>query len=219
MERLRRAVALRSYRSILISSGNARLTDSAVRTKSPRVARPLMGGWKDSSRSSASKEVEARFVDSVAASATSANVCACSIKMILVARICASSSSARAALRAYSSVTESVALPAISNANLSTRSLSCTSAVLPAARPCRYELRHVRRLPPLDRGPVLLRALRRLAAICRSVTMRLSRGRRLFRRMLECHDLTVDEPVAGFAESSCQVTAPTDYATERLIAP
>ncbi len=42
-------------------------------------------------------------------------------------------------------------------------------AVTPAARPCRWEFRLDLFLPAAERGPVLRRALRRLAAICRSV--------------------------------------------------
>lgn len=73
--------------------------------------------------------------------------------------------------RAHSRVVTSVVLPAILRANVSI-CLACSGyAVMPAARPWRKEFRLDRLLPASERGPVLRRALRRLAAICRSLAI------------------------------------------------
>jgi hypothetical protein len=61
--------------------------------------------------------------------------------------------------------------PAILRANRSICWVRSALAVTPAARPCRKEFRLDRLLPAAERGPVLRRALRRLAALCRSLAM------------------------------------------------
>jgi hypothetical protein len=60
---------------------------------------------------------------------------------------------------------------AILRANRSIYLMRSAVAVTPAASPCRKEFRLDRFLPAAERGPVLRRALRRLAAICRTVVI------------------------------------------------
>jgi len=87
------------------------------------------------------------------------------IKPALTFLIRASSSSASAATRACSSVMRSVIDPAMRRANASTSGPTCKPD-RGSDRPWRYALPLDRFFPKFERGPVLLRALRRLASIC-----------------------------------------------------
>ena len=93
------------------------------------------------------------------------------ISAILMRRIYARSNSACANVRAPSRVRISGLAPTILRANRSIYCARFALVVTRAARPYRNEFRLDLLLPAAERGPVLRRALRRLAAIWRSLAI------------------------------------------------
>ncbi len=95
----------------------------------------------------------------------------CSINVILSRCIRARSSSGSTTARAGSSVIAPSLSATISRARFSSSCPNVALAVTGKLKPCRQAFRLARFLPADERGPVLLVALRLLAAICFSLAM------------------------------------------------
>jgi len=164
MARSRRVAARRSYRSRLASSDSSFLISSTVpsdgvinmATLSARSASALVCWPSDRNASDVSNPPNVAIRDITAS---------------LTRRTCSRSNSACAIVRAHSSVTMSAPAPAILRANRSIHLMRSAFVITPAARPWRNEFRLDLFRPARERGPVLRRALRRLAAIWRPVAM------------------------------------------------
>jgi hypothetical protein len=110
--------------------------------------------------------------------ADAASVCSMAAMMAARARRTRSMSrSASAAVRAQVTIVGALLPPAICRARRSTSSFHSAMPDVPR-RPCRQALRLARSRPPAVFGPVLRRALQRLAAICRALAMLTRRLRR-----------------------------------------
>jgi len=160
----RRAAALRSYRSSLISS------DSAIWIASAVPSGCVVGMPEVPTRSASPRVRWPGDCDAAAVPVLPNNVMR-DMTATLTRPTCARSNSACATVRAHSRVTVSVVAPAILRANRSIYLMRYAFVITPAARPWRKEFRLDLFLPARERGPVLRCALRRLAAIWRAVTI------------------------------------------------
>jgi len=156
----------------MISSGSERRIASAVRSGS---VVGIAGGSSPSKRTSSprsnarKKRLASRIKCEAGGPLASPNAITREVNSTCTRLICARSNSAWAIVRAHSRVTTSVLAPAMLRARRSICLMRSAVAVAAAARPWRKEFRLDLFLPADERGPVLRRALRRLAAICRSV--------------------------------------------------
>ena len=187
--RARRTTARRSYRSSLISSGSARRIASVAPSCS--------------------------VVDIVTAPALGVsdppNPLTRDITATLTRSICARSNWACAIVRAYSRVRKSAVAPAILRAS---RSISLIPSAFAAVRPWRKEFRLDLFLPGQERGPVLRRALRRLAAICRSVATDYAATRGFFEASSSARILP-SMTRSILARSCCPTNPPRKSASKR----
>jgi len=200
----------------MISSGSERRIASAVRSGS---VVGIAGGSSPSKRTSSPRSnarkarLTSRTTCDVGDLFASPNAITCEINSTCARLICARSNSASAIVRAHSRVTTSMLAPAMLRASRSIRLLRSAVAVAAAARPWRKEFRPDLFLPAPERGPVLRRALRRLAAICRSVaTDHASSGGGSF----ETSSSARTSPSISFSavSRSCRLSPPRNSAKE-----